>query len=171
MQHVSLDGRSGWAALRKGAVADQRAGFDWDPSGNPQIVDLSGNVKLGVLATTGVVESTSVAVAGGSGSTGVFASVLNPWGVNVFIVSRQLRVSTQSSGAATVDIGVAADATTSNDGLIDGASVAAAGVVDVPGTNGKTGQFWGATQYVNVAEASGDVNGLVATLYIGAVRA
>jgi len=68
-----------------------------------------------------------------------------------------------SDGASTVDIGIAADAATVNDGLIDGLSMATAGLfnnIEDPGTNGELTMVWGATQYLNIAEASGDVAGL-----------
>jgi hypothetical protein len=110
-----------------------------------------------------------IAIAGAAGSSGVFVSTLNPFGVDILIHSAILRITTQSTGAATVDIGVAADATTSNDGLIDGLSVAAAGVFNTAqngGTNGKNGAVWGAAQYLNVAEASGNVADLVAALHL-----
>jgi hypothetical protein len=109
-----------------------------------------------------------LAVASPGAATGVFASTLNPFGREVLIHSAFLRITTQSTGAATVDIGVAADAVTANDVLIDGLSTAAAGLfnsVTNAGTNGKVGQIWGASQYLNVAEASGDVTALVSVLH------
>lgn len=96
-------------------------------------------------------------------ATGVFNSTANPFGRDVLITKAMVRVVTPSDGASTVDIGVAADATTANDGLIDGLSLAAAGLfnnVEDPGTNGELTMVWGSTQYLNVAEASGDVAGL-----------
>jgi hypothetical protein len=68
-----------------------------------------------------------------------------------------------------VDIGVAADATTANDGLIDGLSLATAGLftnAEDAGSNGEQTMVWGATQYLNVAEASGDVAGVVGQLIV-----
>lgn len=107
-------------------------------------------------------------VTGGSGSTGVFAPFANPFGQSVLVLSTVLEITTQSSGASTLDIGVAANNSTSNDFQIDGVSGAAAGVFNSNknrGTNGGGVQRWGETAFLNVAEASGDVNGLVATLY------
>lgn len=96
-------------------------------------------------------------------ATGVYNSTLNPFGAAVLITKAIVYVVDESTGASTVDIGVAADATTVNDGLFDGLSLAAAGLftnIEDAGTNGEVSQVWGATQYLNVAEASGDVAGL-----------
>lgn len=107
-------------------------------------------------------------VTGGSGSTGVFAPFPNPFGQSVLVLSTVLEITTQSTGASTLDIGVAANNSTSNDFQFDGLSGATAGVYSSnknKGTNGGAAQRWAATGFLNVAEASGDVNGLVATLY------
>lgn len=107
-------------------------------------------------------------VTGAAGSSGVFASFPNPFGQSVLVLSTVLEITTQSTGASTLDIGVAADGTTSNDTQIDGLSGAAAGVFNSnknKGTNGGAAQRWGAAQFLNVAEASGNVDALVATLY------
>lgn len=116
----------------------------------------------------------SLAVAGASGSSGVFASAANPFGYDVIITGAYLRITTQSTGASTLDIGIGADATTSDDGLIDGLSAATAGLFtnfEDAGTNGEVSIVWGSSQFLNVAEASGDVDGLVATLRVNVVKA
>lgn len=108
-------------------------------------------------------------VTGSSSSSNVFANTANPFGVDVIIIRAVLRVATQSTGAATVDIGVGATSSTADDTLIDGLSVAAAGSFDNitdKGTNGKASKLWASSQYVTVKEASGDVDGLVAKLYL-----
>lgn len=108
-------------------------------------------------------------IAGAAGSSGVFASSANPFGLAVRITRAVLVISTQSTGASTLDIGVGASATTSNDGLIDGLSGASAATFDNltnPGTNGKNFQTWAADTFLNVAEATGDVTALVAQLYV-----
>ena len=115
-----------------------------------------------------------LAIVGAAGSTGVFASLANPFGYNVIIVNTHLVIATQSTGASTVDIGIGADATTSNDGLIDGLSGATAGDFSGAvngGTNGKNGKSWSTTTFLNVAEASGDVDALAATLWVEVIRA
>jgi len=90
-------------------------------------------------------------------------SIANPEGVDLYVTRLVLNISTQSTGAATVDGGIAADGTTSSDTLIDGKSVATAGVFDNikdGGTNGKAGQKWGASQYLTIT-ASATTAGMV----------
>lgn len=113
---------------------------------------------------------------GGGAFTGVFASLSNPWGRDVIITRAILRVTTESTGACTLDIGVGANATTSNDGLLDGKTVATAGIFDNlvagdVGTNGLATQLWTSGTFLNVAEASGDCTGLIAELIVMAVPA
>lgn len=107
-------------------------------------------------------------------TAGGVAAVANPEGVKLLITRAVLHVSTKSTGACTVDAGVAANATTSADTLIDGLSVAATGVFDnltSNGTNGKSVIEWGATEYVTVSKASGAAAGLAGTLFLEYVRA
>lgn len=116
-----------------------------------------------------------VAIAGVvSTSGGAIAAIPNPEGVNLIITRVLLNRTTKSAGAAAVDIGVAANGTTSSDTLIDGVAAGAAeGVADNindAGTNGKARQLWGASQYVTVTGAASTA-GLVGTLTIEYVRA
>lgn len=190
-----------WAYFAQGGLSNGRAGLGFDSTitngetnalGNPIIIDTAGNVSLKATPTSLVLAvggttiatlgsnvklamSTKLAVAGGASSSGVFASLANPFGADVLITRAILVTTVIATAAATVDIGVAADATTSNDGLIDGLDVnAATGVFDsavaaIAGTNGKPSKRWSTTQFLNVAEASGNVDGLVGTLYIEAI--
>lgn len=68
-----------------------------------------------------------------------------------------LDVTTQSSAACTVSIGVAANATTLNSTLVSGQSVAAAGVFSAVNVQ----KYTAATQYVTGSVASGASAGLV----------
>lgn len=79
----------------------------------------------------------------------------------------QLDVTTASTGAATLDIGVGATDVT-GDKLIDGVDVnAAAGVFASPsGTNGRAWQKVPAGYFVSAFRASGDPSGMVADLYV-----
>jgi hypothetical protein len=74
-----------------------------------------------------------------------------------------------ATAAATVDAGVAADATTGSDNAIDGLDVnAAIGTFSSSvngGTNGKCPRKWGSTQFLNFEEKTGNVNGLTAQAY------
>lgn len=86
----------------------------------------------------------------------------NPFDADVIITRFVLDVETQSTGAATLDVGVHATGAASADNLIDGQSVAAAGVFDnvgAGGTNGKAVVVWGKTAFV-VATASATLAGL-----------
>jgi len=111
----------------------------------------------------------------GVGNPTVVASLKNPWGIDVVITRCLVNVTTIATAAATVDIGVAADAVTSNDGLLDGLDVhGGTGVFDNlndtdNGTNGKLMKLWPAGTYLNVGKAGGNVTGLVGKVLIQAV--
>lgn len=114
----------------------------------------------------------AVDLAAVSGNGGV-ASIANPEGADLYITRVILHVVTPSAGAATVDAGIAANGTTSSDNLIDGKTVATAGVFDNlidGGSNGKAGQKWASGQYLTTTQASGDVTGLVGQILIEYVR-
>ena len=99
---------------------------------------------------------------------GVFAEE-NTYGSDLVVTRALLAVTTQSSGACTLDVGVAADGTTLDDDIIDGLSVAAAGVFDNitdNGTNGKSRQKWASGQFLTGSVASGASSGLVGTYAI-----
>ena len=101
-------------------------------------------------------------------TAGGVLSLANPEGVDIVITRFILYVSTKSTGAASVDAGVAANGSTASDTLIDGLSVATAGVYDNVvngGTNGKALQKWGASQYIT-ATATATTAGMVGTAII-----
>lgn len=117
----------------------------------------------------------SVALTATSATTGgAVAAVANPFGYDVFIIRAIVDVTTVSTGAATLDVGVAANGTTSNDTLLDGVDVnAATGTFDNitnKGTNGKATKKWGSSQYVT-ATGSATTAGMVGTLTLLCVRA
>ena len=99
-------------------------------------------------------------------AAGDMASVANPFGEAVIVTQCILNITTQSTGASTIDVGIAADGTTSADNLIDGHSGATAGVFAAKGTNGLLVKLWDTTQYLTASEASGDVAGLAGELII-----
>lgn len=111
----------------------------------------------------------AIPVVSGNPSTPV-ASLGNPFGIDVLITRAILVVDTVAAAACTVDVGVAADATTSADNLIDGKDVnAATGYFDnliAPGSNGLASKVWTTSQYVNVTKASGNANSLVGRLFV-----
>lgn len=100
-----------------------------------------------------------------SALTGVFANIPNPHGQELLIHSAAVIIDTVSTGASTVDVGVGATATTASDTLIDGVSLATLGTVSAIGTNGGQ-RTWGASQFVTIGEASGDVAGFIGRLTV-----
>lgn len=115
-----------------------------------------------------------VALTAVTGTTaGGVLSLANPEGADLIVTRLILDITTPSTGAATVDAGIAADGETSSDILIDGASVAtAAKVLDNVsdgGSNGKARQKWSASQYLTIT-ASATLAGLVGNAYIEYVR-
>lgn len=106
----------------------------------------------------------TVATAGG------VLSVANPENTSILVDRVILDVTTASTGAATVDVGVAANGTTSSDTLLDGLDVnTATGTfdnVDSQGTNGNSVVKVTSSQFITASQASGDVTGLVGKYYI-----
>lgn len=91
--------------------------------------------------------------AGASTSGGATLSLANPEGIALIVTRLVLDIQTASSGAASVDAGIAADGTTSSDTLIDGCSVATAGAFDNisdAGSNGKSRKVWGTSEYLTI---------------------
>lgn len=103
-----------------------------------------------------------------STSGGGVLSVANPEGVRLIITRFILDITTGSTGAATADIGVAADGTTSNDTLMDGTNLQTTGATDNienQGTNGVSAKVWTSTQFVTATGSASSV-GLVGSAYI-----
>lgn len=96
-------------------------------------------------------------------------SVANPTGKTCIIERMIIDVTTQATGAAKMDVGVASDGTTSSDTLIDGADVGTAAIladnITDAGTNGGATVKWASTQYVT-ATPSATLAGLVGTYAI-----
>ena len=98
---------------------------------------------------------------------GVLGSWQNTTGKRLLVLSRGIVVGTTSTGAATVDAGIASTAVT-NDTLIDGQALnglAANTVVQTAGTNGANSRVLASGSWVT-AFGSADTTGLVATMYI-----
>lgn len=76
----------------------------------------------------------------------------NPTGTTIIVENVLLDITTQATGAATMDIGVAANGTTTSDTLIDEVDVGAAAIVasaiNDGGTNGKGFRKMTSTQYI-----------------------
>jgi len=119
----------------------------------------------------GVVKKTLNAV---DTAGGVF-SFQNDSGSDLIVDISFINVTTASTGACTVDIGVAANATTSDDTIIDGLDVnAATGVfnsIDDAGTNGGIGVLLPAGRYITASVATGASAGIVGSALIKYARA
>lgn len=125
----------------------------FEARGNNRIAKILRTTLAGVVATTG----------------GALAAIANPEGADVLITRAVLHLTTDATGAALADIGVAADGETSSDTLLDGVDIGtAAGVfdnIDDQGTNGQSVLVWGADEFVTMT-GSADSSGLVGVLYI-----
>ena len=113
-------------------------------------------------------------IAGATTAGGLFAAS-NPFGADVLVTGLVINIGTAATSAtATADFGVGAASNTSYDNLIDGAVLTATGLmandVDGQGTNGKVYQKWASNQFITGTVASGNVTGLVATVYVTALR-
>lgn len=118
-------------------------------------------------------EFTVVETLGVAETAGGVAAVLNPFGVAVIVTDVIINLTTVSTGAGTVDAGIAANATTSSDTLIDGVNVnAAVGVFDNQADRGTNGglALWAADRYLTVSKASGSVAGMAGKLYIKGIQ-
>lgn len=119
----------------------------------------------------GVIEHEVTLTAATDTTAGAVAAVVNPLGVDLIITQVIVRTTAPSAGAATVDVGVAANGSTAGDTLIDGLSVATAPIVSsTPGTNGAVPRVWGASQFVT-ATASATLAGMVGSLHLLCIRA
>jgi hypothetical protein len=105
---------------------------------------------------------------------GAVAAAANPEGAELLVLRCILRTTAHSTGAANLDIGIAANATTTNDTLIDGIAVgSAAKIADnikEKGTNGLERQLWGATEFLT-ATGSASTAGLAGNIYVEYIRA
>jgi hypothetical protein len=113
-----------------------------------------------------------------SDAAGGILSVENTSGVELYVDELFFIVTTGSSAACTVDVGVGSGASTSYDTLMDGFSVetGTAGenvhrLLDVAdrGTNGKAYTPWPAGEYITASMASGATSGLVGKYVIRAI--
>lgn len=111
-----------------------------------------------------------VSLAGNADTGGGIGAWANPEGATIIIDRLEVYIATPSTGACTMDAGpTPTSGTTSSDTLIDGLSVAAAGVFDNlndAGTDGKSRQTLASGKWVTFSRATGASAGLVGTAYI-----
>jgi hypothetical protein len=118
----------------------------------------------------------SVALTAATATTaGLVCSLANPLGVDVILCEAYVDITTAATTATnTMDIGVAANGTTSADTLFDGKAAAAglftSDLATGGGTNGLVPRKWAAASYVT-GTASATLVGMVANLHLILVRA
>ena len=106
---------------------------------------------------------------------GDLLGLANPEGVDLIITNFIIRTTVVSTGAATIDAGVAAAATTSNDELIDGLDVNAALVLEsnhdqvTAGTVAEHEVEWGPDEFLTITPSAA-TTGLVGTYYVEYIR-
>jgi len=125
-------------------------------------VALTGEATLDGKELSRVHQAAMAAV----GTAGGIFAFQNPHAVPILVLRAILEWTTVSSGACTVDVGVAANGTTLSDTLIDGQSVATtAGLVSstVPRRVDANG---GTSDWVTASVASGTVTGLAGRVYV-----
>lgn len=149
----------------------------------------AGFMVGGTQVTSTAAEINAIATAGGAlhpadravkcavvalSGTALNAANLPLWvaPADCFILRVLLDITTQSTGASTIDIGyTATSGTTSSDTLLDGVSGASVALFDSmnaaldSGANAKA-QKAASGGFITADEASGDVTGLVANAYI-----
>jgi hypothetical protein len=98
----------------------------------------------------------------------------NPEGATLYITGLILDITTEATGAANVNAGIAAAATTTSDTLIDGVDVGSAAIVanseKHAGTNGMGMVKWTSSQFLTVTP-SATLAGLVGTYHVTYIRA
>ena len=105
---------------------------------------------------------------------GEIAAAANPEGVPLIIVDVKLYVDTPSTGAANINVGLAANATTSDTDMIN--ALAINGAITGKSYHGMTAlaakgeaQVWGTTQYLT-ATGSADSTDFVGRLFVQYIR-
>jgi hypothetical protein len=105
---------------------------------------------------------------------GEIAAVANPEGVPLIIVDVKIYVDTPSTGAANINVGLAADAVTSDTDMIN--ALAINGAITGKAYHGMTAlaakgeaQVWGLTQFLT-ATGSADSRGFVGRLFVQYIR-
>lgn len=139
------------------------------PAADQVALVAGGTTQVRVGASYPGLRCAKVALAALDAAGGVLAWV-NPEGASILVTRVVFDVTTKSTGACTIDVGVAADGTTSNDTIMDGLDIGtAAGTFDNienQGTNGVSAKKMTSTQYITASKASGAAAGTVGYAYI-----
>jgi hypothetical protein len=130
-------------------------------------------IQLNAYKTNGEVIVQKGAVTAATTTTGGDAISWSP-GAVAYVHHFDLDITTPATGAALIDVGIAANGTTTSDTLIDGADVGTAAIFATPyvngGTNGKAPRKMTATQFIT-GTPSATLAGLVGTWTATYIRA
>lgn len=110
-----------------------------------------------------------VAITAGGDTGGLLAAVANPFGVPVVIRGWIVKLTVASGGAATADLGVAANGTTLSDTLGDGLDINTTDTnndIDNKGSNGASARSWSTSQFVTMSIATGTDGAVAGRLLI-----
>lgn len=114
----------------------------------------------------GLIKAKFALIAGTTTTGGDVISWINPTLENIIVENVIIDATTAASGAANIDVGVAADGTTSSNTLIDGADIGTAAIVaschNAAGTSGGADRKMTSTQYIT-GTPSATAAGLVGT--------
>lgn len=117
------------------------------------------NMKVAKVPIAGVAATTA----------GALFAWANPENVSIIIDRLEIDITTKSTGASAGDFGVAANATTASDNLIDGYALGGTekvvNNVDDKGTNGKSVQKMTTSQFVT-GTATATTAGLAGFVYV-----
>lgn len=100
---------------------------------------------------------------------GILAGVANPEEVDVIITRVTVDVTTESTGAANLQVGIAANATTADDGLITATAIDGAPTIVDSVDVTQNVRKWGSGQFLTF-HGSADTTGLVANAYVEYIR-
>ncbi len=155
------DGSASWQAESNGV----RGGRHGGPSSGTASAPAHRASQFVTFAASGAVTTAG----------GVFAWRPEDQSRAHYVTALIMDVTTKSSGAGTVDIGIGANATTLSDTLIDGVDVGTATIVansqKHAGTNGMGMVKLPAGSSVTASCATGDTTGMVASVYIEYIAA
>lgn len=116
----------------------------------------------------------AINVTGAAAATGGgVGSIINPEGALIHIVRTFWMITTGSTGAANLNVGIGVAATTDASDLISALDAAVAGtfngIAQVTTAKTAAGLAWGATSYLNFT-GSATTAGLVGTFYVEYIR-
>ena len=143
--------------------ADGSLGFLDELTGY-QIAKLGGPSPLQGTPAYRIPTTLELNVVGPTDTAGALAALANPFSRAFYIVDTLLAVTTASSGACTVSIGCAANATTINSTLLSAQNVAATGIFG--GGLVANRQIWTPTLFLTASTQTGASSGLISKLLV-----